>query len=244
LRFQFAELKVHDVSTIVELNDVAHEYALGELRVPALRQVNFSLKSGEFVVVIGPSGSGKSTLLNVMGCVDVPSHGTVRSGGRLTFSLTDEELTRLRREKIGFVFQHFNLMPALSVARNVELPLMLRSDVSRIERRQRLAEALEGVGLSSHARHRPAELSGGQRQRVAIARALVHRPELVIADEPTANLDTATGEKILSLMHELKRKEGTSFVVATHDPRVIHHAERVITLEDGRIVSDTARAEQ
>jgi putative ABC transport system ATP-binding protein len=181
-------------------------------------------------------------LLNLIGCVDIPTQGTVIFDGAVTSKLSDRELTRLRLEKLGFIFQSFNLVPVLSVFQNVELPLLLKGGISDAERRTRVATLLERVGLGKYLKHRPTELSGGQRQRVAIARALVSSPRLVLADEPTANLDSGTGGQILALMKELNQQEGTTFLFSTHDEDVMRMADRVVRVHDGKIVDDGKRA--
>jgi putative ABC transport system ATP-binding protein len=195
---------------------------------------------GEFLSIAGPSGSGKTTLLNLIGCVDTPTSGTVIVNGRDTGRLSERALTDLRLRTIGFIFQSFNLVPVLSVFQNVEFPLLLQGSLSRRERQGRVLALLEAVGLAEHSRHRPSELSGGQRQRVAIARALVTRPRLVLADEPTANLDSQTGETIIDLMREMNRRDGTTFIFSTHDPKVMSHAHAILRIEDGRIASREA----
>jgi len=224
------------MGNIVSMIDAAKEYRLGKVSVLALRGVSLNIEQGEFLSIAGPSGSGKTTLLNLIGCVDVPSRGTVEVDGRNVGDLQDRELTRLRLETIGFIFQSFNLVNVLDVYRNVELPLLLQHRLGRRERRDRVVELLGRVGLLDFLKHRPGELSGGQRQRVAIARALVTRPKLVLADEPTANLDSATGQKILDLMKELNRTNETTFIFSTHDPNVMASAARLVRLADGRLV--------
>ena len=220
---------------IVEAVDVAKVYQLGKTEVHALRHVDLVVERGEFLSIAGPSGSGKTTLLNLIGGVDVPSSGTVRVDGEDTSKLTERALTRLRLDHIGFIFQTFNLVAVLTVFQNVEFPLLLQGRMTSEERRRRVNELLEAVGLASHARHRPSELSGGQRQRVAVARALVTRPPLVLADEPTANLDSQTGGAIVDLMRDMNRRDGTTFIFSTHDPRVMGRAHRVLHLADGRL---------
>jgi putative ABC transport system ATP-binding protein len=219
----------------IHVDDVTKEYELGRTKVPALRGVSLAVEPGEFLAVAGPSGSGKSTLLNLIGCLDHPTTGRVFVGSMDVASLDDDALSDLRAEKIGFIFQTFNLIPVLSALENVEFPLLFRGGNHR--GRERALRALEEVGLADVARHKPDELSGGQRQRVAVARALVTDPAIVLADEPTANLDSATGETIISLMLEINRRDGTTFVFSTHDPKVMGHAHRVVRLEDGRIVA-------
>lgn len=230
------------MNPIVSTSNVVKNYALGRVSVSALRGVTFDVARGEFLAIAGPSGSGKTTLLNLVGCVDTPSSGRVEVLGRPTHDLSDAELTRLRLFKIGFIFQSFNLVSALSAFQNVELPLLLQGQLSSRERRARCAEVLETVGIGEFARHRPSELSGGQRQRVAIARALVAKPDLVLADEPTANLDSDTGQQIVDLMKDLNRSQGTTFIFSTHDQRVMAHASTMVRMEDGRLVSPPAEA--
>jgi len=221
---------------IVSIVDVVKEYQLGSTVVPALRGVSLDVHPGEFISIAGPSGSGKTTLLNLIGCVDTATRGLVRVVGRDTASLAERELTRLRLDTIGFIFQSFNLVGVLNVFQNVELPLLLQGRLGRADRRKRVEGLLEQVGLADHARHRPSELSGGQRQRVAVARALVGGPQIVLADEPTANLDSVTGEKIVDLMKELNQRDGTTFIFSTHDARVMAHADALVKLADGKIV--------
>jgi putative ABC transport system ATP-binding protein len=219
---------------LVEIHDVRKVYSLGKTEVHALRGVSFRVERGEFLSVVGPSGSGKTTLLNIVGCIDRPTAGTVLFDGQdiTTYSDNDEAEVRLRR--MGFVFQTFNLVPVLSVVENVEFPLIL-SGMPRAKRRRRAESLVEAVGLSEFAKHKPDELSGGQRQRVAIARALVNEPEMVIADEPTANLDTETGGMIIDLMRTLNQEQHVSFLFSTHNPEVTRYAQRIVRLRDGRI---------
>lgn len=222
---------------IVSASALCRRYRLDHSFVTALDDVSFDIAPGEFLAVAGPSGSGKSTLLNVIGCIDQPTSGNLRLGGREVAKLPASELARMRRDHVGFVFQSFNLIPVFSAAENVEYPLLLRR-VSAHERRARVAEALESVGLSARARHRPDLLSGGERQRVAVARAIVHRPDLVLADEPTANLDSRNATDLIDLMRGLNRDLGLTVLFSTHDPRVLDRADRVIHLVDGRVASD------
>ena len=224
------------MSSIV-MQDVVKNYALGKTIVPALRGVSLAVAHGEFAVVAGPSGSGKTTLLNLIGCVDLASSGLVTVEGQLTSSLSEDQLTDLRLNTIGFIFQTFNLISVLNVVDNIEFPLLLMNRLAKAERRERVDYFMERVGLTRHKRHRPGELSGGQRQRVAIARALVTQPKLVLADEPTANLDSKTGESIISLLKGINESLGTTFVFSSHDPAVIAHARRVIRLQDGLITT-------
>lgn len=228
---------------IVSLSNVVKEYRLGNVSVPALRGVSLEVYPGDFLSIAGPSGSGKTTLLNLIGCVDTATSGTVQVEGQDTMNLSDRELTNLRLNTLGFIFQSFNLVSVLSVFQNVEFPLLLQRRLPWRDRRERVLTLLEQVGLISHADHRPNELSGGQRQRVAIARALVTRPRIVLADEPTANLDSVTGNNIIDLMKSLNEKSGTTFIFSTHDAKVMSHANAVIRLADGKIVEKTGPAE-
>jgi putative ABC transport system ATP-binding protein len=221
---------------IVQVQDISKNYTLGTFVVQALRGVSLDVEEGEFLAIAGPSGSGKTTLLNLIGCVDTPTGGRVAIAGQSTDSMTERQLTRLRLHTIGFIFQSFNLVSVLSVFQNVELPLLLQRSASSKERRERVRALLDRVGIADYANHRPSELSGGQRQRVAIARALVTRPQLVLADEPTANLDSVTGTNILDLMKELNRSERTTFIFSTHDARVWSYASSVVRLADGAII--------
>jgi putative ABC transport system ATP-binding protein len=224
------------MAAIVSVKNAVKNYTLGKVVVPALRGISLDVVGGEFLSIAGPSGSGKTTLLNLIGCVDTPTSGTVEVAGRDTRVLSERKLTDLRLHTIGFIFQSFNLVTVLSVYQNIELPLLLQRELGPGDRRKRVMSLLERVGIREYANHRPNELSGGQRQRVAIARALVTRPQLVLADEPTANLDSVTGENILDLMKELNRTEGTTFIFSTHDQRVMAHASSVVRLADGLFV--------
>ncbi|MFT7621058.1 MAG: putative ABC transport system ATP-binding protein [Myxococcota bacterium] len=220
---------------IVSLKDVVKSYQLGKITVPAVRGVSLEIGDGEFSAIAGPSGSGKTTLLNLIGCVDTATSGDVTVAGNKTNGLSDKQLTDLRLFEIGFVFQTFNLISVLTAFQNVEFPLLLQKKLGKAERQAAVNEMMKKVGLSDKMHHRPNELSGGQRQRVSVARALVSRPKIVLADEPTANLDTETGNAIIDLMHELNRSEGTTFIFCTHDHKVLRQADRVIWLEDGRV---------
>jgi putative ABC transport system ATP-binding protein len=222
---------------VIRLEGVHKIYATGKLEVHALRGVDLLVEPGEFVAVMGPSGSGKTTLLEILGCLSRPSAGRYWLAGRAAGEIDSDALARLRGGEIGFVFQSFNLLPRLSAVENVELPL-LYGGVARRERRRRALAALERVGLGARAAHLPAELSGGERQRVAIARALVNRPALVLADEPTGNLDSTTGEEILALLREV-HAEGNTLVVVTHDPDIGRRAGRLVSIRDGRIERDS-----
>ncbi|KFA89527.1 ABC transporter [Archangium violaceum Cb vi76] len=228
---------------MVSLTDVIKTYTLGKVEVPALRGLSLDVYPGEFISIAGPSGSGKTTALNLIGCVDTASSGVVSVDGQDTKTLSERQLTDLRLHTIGFIFQSFNLVSVLSVYQNVEFPLLLQRKLNPKEREQRVMTLLEQVGLDKHVKHRPNELSGGQRQRVAVARALVTRPKLVLADEPTANLDSVTGQNIIDLMKELNRKEGTTFIFSTHDAKVMNHANAVVRLADGKILDRITPAE-
>ena len=220
---------------VVELRKARKEYRLGQTRVEALRGVALEIERGEFLAVAGPSGSGKSTMLNLVGCIDVPSSGQVLVDGVEVGSLGDRELTRYRREKIGFIFQSFNLIPVLDVYENIEFPLLLKKGFAKKEREALVMRFVEEVGLADRLRNKPGELSGGQRQRVAIARALVSRPLIVLADEPTANLDSETGARIVELMRQINEEEGTTFIFSTHDAHIMGKARRVVRILDGRV---------
>jgi putative ABC transport system ATP-binding protein len=224
------------MKAIVSVRDAVKNYTLGKVVVPALRGVTLDVVAGEFLSIAGPSGSGKTTLLNLIGCVDTPTSGTVEVAGKDTLQLSERELTALRLHTIGFIFQSFNLVSVLTVFQNIELPLLLQRTLGPAQRRQRVMELLDKVGIQEYATHRPSELSGGQRQRVAIARALVTRPQLVLADEPTANLDSVTGQNILDLMRELNRTLGTTFIFSTHDQKVMAYANAIVRLADGKLV--------
>ena len=224
--------------SIISVRDVSKDYQLGKTTVPALRGVSLEVAQGEFLSIAGPSGSGKTTLLNLIGCVDTPTHGTVEVAGQDTSRLQERALTELRLRKIGFIFQSFNLVQVLSVFQNIEFPLLLQGGLTRAERAGRVNGLLEAVGIGGYGKHRPSELSGGQRQRVAVARALVTRPTLVLADEPTANLDSTTAHKIVDLMLEMNAKRKVTFLFSTHDDKLMSRVARVIHLSDGVIVRD------
>lgn len=220
---------------VVRLREVAKAYRSGALDVPALRGISLEIPSRRFSVVIGASGSGKTTLLNLIGCIDTPSSGAVEVCGENIAALSDEALSDFRARNIAFIFQTFSLVPVLSAYENVEYPLLLVG-VPAAERRRRTSAMLEAVGLAAQARQRPNELSGGQRQRVAIARALVKQPQLVLADEPTANLDSATGAGIIELMRRVQVQSRTTFIFATHDPQLMSHADETFVIRDGALV--------
>ncbi len=230
--------------TVVRVEHVIKEYRLGEQTVRALDDISLSIEEGVFLAIAGPSGSGKSTLLNLIGCIDTPTSGRIEIDGKDVSGRTPDQLADLRARTIGFIFQTFNLLPVLSAEENVEYPLLQMREISRAERRERVAGMLDIVGLSRHAQHRPNQLSGGQRQRVAIARALVTRPRIVLADEPTANLDHRIGEGILLLMQEINQKMGTTFIFSTHDKKVMSKADRLVRIEDGRIYQLGLRSER
>jgi putative ABC transport system ATP-binding protein len=224
--------------SVVRIVHVSKDYLLGEQKVQALKDVTLAIQAGVFLAIAGPSGSGKTTLLNLIGCIDTPSSGKVLINEQDVSGQTSDELADLRAHTIGFIFQTFNLLPVLSAAENVEYPLLSRRDISKGERRQRTEYFLDIVGLAKFGKHRPNQLSGGQRQRVAIARALAIEPSIVLADEPTANLDHKTGEGILLLMKRINRELGTTFIFSTHDQRVMTMADRLVKMEDGEITHD------
>jgi putative ABC transport system ATP-binding protein len=222
---------------MIAVEDVSRSYQVGPSCVEALKGVTFHLAAGDFVAICGPSGSGKSTLMNVLGCLDRPTSGRYVLEGVEMGSLDDDALAALRNRRIGFVFQTFNLLPRMTALRNVELP-MVYGGVSREVRRQKAREALRAVGLESRGSHQPSELSGGEQQRVAIARALVNNPAILLADEPTGNLDSKAGEEVLGVFHRLVAG-GATLIMVTHNPRIAEQARRLIQLEDGRIISDS-----
>lgn len=220
---------------VVRAENLFKEYALGKQRVQALKGVDLLVGDGEFLAIAGPSGSGKSTLLNLIGLIDTPSSGALEVNSQDVTGQSPDQLASLRSHTIGFVFQTFNLLPVLSAQENVEYPLLLHKELSKQQRRERVAHYLELVGLAKYVQHRPNELSGGQRQRVAIARALATHPKIVLADEPTANLDHKTGEEILVLMKKINRESNVSFIFSTHDPKVMALADRVVHMIDGEL---------
>jgi putative ABC transport system ATP-binding protein len=220
---------------------LTRDYPMGGETVRALRGVDLEIQPNEYVAIMGPSGSGKSTLMNLIGCLDTPTAGQYWLAGTEVSRMTDDELARVRNRQIGFVFQTFNLLPRATALHNVELPLVYAGLPAR-ERKQRAAEALASVGLGDRMEHRPAELSGGQRQRVAIARALVTEPSIILADEPTGNLDSTTSEEIMKILEELHRTRGQTIVMVTHEADIARHAARVVTLHDGMISSDKLKA--
>ena len=223
----------HNMKAVLEIEDVSKSYTLGRLNVPVLDGINLTINEGEFAAIMGPSGSGKSTLMNLIGCLDKPTSGRIIIGGMDISRLSDIELARIRGKKIGFVFQTFNLIPRLSAQKNVEMP-MVYQDVPGKMREKRAKQLLEMLGLGERAHHKPPELSGGQRQRVAIARALANEPEIILADEPTGNLDSKTGREIMQIFDKL-HNEGKTILMVTHDQELADNCERIIRLKDGRI---------
>jgi putative ABC transport system ATP-binding protein len=222
---------------VIQLVDVTRVYRIGEIETQALRGVTLDVEDGEFSAIVGPSGSGKTTMLQLMGCLDRPTSGSVLIDGQEATRLSPNKRADLRKRSIGFVFQFFALIPGLTAYENVELPLLL-TGVKASDRRARVRELLEAVGLSDRARHRPDQMSGGEQQRVAVARALAAHPVLILADEPTANLDTDNGRQVMEIMQRLNEETGTTFIFATHDPRVIPFARRTVELRDGRLVDN------
>lgn len=222
---------------VAKIENVSRVYKIGQLETVALRGVDLTIQSGEFTALVGPSGSGKTTLLQLIGCLDQPTSGKVFIAGKDVSQLNRNQRADVRRGTIGFIFQFFALIPTLTAYENIEMPLLLNGN-SPAERRQRVNHMLELIDLAEHSHHRPDQLSGGQQQRVAIARALVTTPSLILADEPTANLDTPNGKQVMETMVRLNRETGVTFVFATHDPRVIKYARRVITLQDGVIAAN------
>ena len=222
---------------VTQVINATRDFRIGEIETHALRGVNLAVQGGEFTALVGPSGSGKTTLLQLMGLLDQPTSGRVLINGKEATGLNRDARADLRKGAIGFIFQFFALIPTLTAYENIEMPLLL-NNVKPAQRRQRVNEMLEAVSLTDRSHHRPDQLSGGQQQRVAVARALSMRPSIILADEPTANLDTENGRQVMDIMQALNQKTGTTFVFATHDPRVIKYARRVVTLVDGMIVQD------
>jgi putative ABC transport system ATP-binding protein len=221
---------------MIELSDVTKIYRMGETEIRALNGVNLKVKKGEFLSLVGPSGSGKSTLLNIIGCIDIPTSGLVFFDGEDISRLKDRALTKIRLHKIGFIFQQFYLIPTLNAMENIELP-MKEAKIPREERRKRTKDLLKNVGLSERERHYPNQLSGGEQQRVAIARSLANSPSVLLADEPTGEIDSETSEKIVALLKKLNSEEGVTLLVVTHDQKVAKHADKMVIIEDGKIVN-------
>jgi putative ABC transport system ATP-binding protein len=231
--------------SVISIRDITKTYRMSEISVHALRGISFEIQAGEFLAVVGPSGSGKSTLMHILGCLDRPTDGHYFLEGRDVSQLNDDELSKIRNRQIGFVFQGFNLLARTSALENVELPLLYADgDISPAERKKRALEALAAVGLESRTHHHPNQLSGGQQQRVAIARALLNSPSIILADEPTGNLDSRTSVEVMEIFQELQARRGITIILITHDQHVAEYASRIITFRDGRIVQDRANTRQ
>jgi putative ABC transport system ATP-binding protein len=224
---------------LIHISDLSKTYVVGDMKVHALRKVSLDIKSGEFVTIVGPSGSGKSTFMHILGCLDKPTSGSYVLNGRDVSKLTRDELARVRNSTIGFVFQSFNLLPRTSAAENVELPLLYNGNrFTASERRKKALAALASVGLADRAHHHPNQLSGGQQQRVAIARALMSEPPILLADEPTGNLDTRTSIEVMEIFQQLQRERGITVIVITHEHQIAEYGSRVVSFRDGRVVAD------
>jgi putative ABC transport system ATP-binding protein len=230
--------------SLIELRDVRKVYDLGEVQVQALRSATLTIEQGEYIALMGPSGSGKSTLMNTLGCLDRPTGGSYLLAGKEIAAMSADERARIRNERIGFVFQNFNLLARTSALENVEVPLLYSRRVSARERHERAVRILQQVGLGDRLDHHPSQLSGGQQQRVAIARALVNEPSILMADEPTGNLDTRTSKEIIQLFRQLNEQAGITVIVVTHDQDVARYAKRIVALRDGEIVADTTDISQ
>lgn len=226
--------------SLIKLDEICKVYSLGETKVEALRGVSLSIDQGEYVALMGPSGSGKSTLMNMVGCLDRPTSGSYLLGGGEVATMSRDARARLRNRKFGFVFQNFNLLARTSAVENVELPLLYSKQTSARQRRGRAVEALERVGLAGRMHHHPGQLSGGEQQRVAIARALINQPAIVMADEPTGNLDSRTSRGVIDLLQSLNEETGITIVLVTHEQDIARHAKRLLVLKDGRLIEDTA----
>lgn len=235
-----------DSSSIIKFDNVNKYYSLGKTKVHAVKNVSFSLKKGDFVSFSGPSGSGKSTILNMIGCIDTADTGIVTIDNKVTNGLKEEEITKLRHETLGFIFQSFNLIPVLNIYENIEFPLLFgkQTEEQKEENKEWINYLIKTVGLEEWKEHKPNELSGGQRQRVAVARALVTKPSIVLADEPTANLDSKSSESIIKLMKKINKNLGTTFVFSTHDPAIVSIADHIIKLKDGEIISNVRNQEE
>ena len=241
IRLLFRENNPSEVNVnIIEIKKLKKDYALGTTTVHALRGIDLAIEKGDFLSIVGPSGSGKTTLLNIIGCIDFATEGSVRVGDREITALSDRQITDIRLHKIGFIFQTFNLIPVLNAVENVEFPLLLMKNRSRGEVRSKAEQLLDEVGLKDYVKHKPAELSGGQRQRVAIARALVTKPDIILADEPTANLDSVTGASVLDAMRDMNKRENTTFIFSTHDANVLKYAKTAVKIKDGLIAEKIA----
>ena len=225
---------------VISIRNLTKTYRMGDIQVHALRGISLDVSAGEFVAVVGPSGSGKSTLMHILGCLDGPSGGHYFLDSRDVSQLSDDDLSKIRNRQIGFVFQGFNLLPRTSALENVELPLLYSSDITAAERKRRALESLAAVGLQERTEHHPNQLSGGQQQRVAIARALLNAPSLILADEPTGNLDSRTSVEVMEIFQGLQTQRGITIVLITHDHQVAEYASRIVTFRDGRIVADKA----
>ena len=223
--------------TVIQVENLVKAYQLGKVLIPALRGISFDVAKGEFLVVMGPSGSGKTTLLNLLGAIDKPGSGRIFIDGKDITTLGEGELTKLRRHEIGFIFQFYNLIPSLTAIENVELP-MLTAGVSRKDASKRAFQLLETVGLAERVDHLPDELSGGEQQRVAIARALANKPSVILADEPTGDLDTKTGMEVVQILHDTSKKENATVIVVTHDPMISEKADRILSMRDGQIIGE------